>query len=57
MQTETLDTDNGTLTNYQTGETIRPATAEEREASLEAAKSDGGSGVIVVDGISCYVAD
>lgn len=44
----------GTLMSYDTAETIRPATAEEREASIEAAKRDGGAGVILVDGRSCY---
>lgn len=44
-----------TLTNYETGEAIRPATAEELAASIEAAKTDGGAGVIEVDGVSCYV--
>lgn len=43
-----------TLINYKTGETIRPATAAELSASIEAAKTDGGAGVIVVDGVSCY---
>ena len=46
----------GTLTDYATGESIRPALGSERAASIEAAKSDGGSGVIKVDGRSCYVA-
>ncbi len=47
--------DYGTLCDYQSGEALRPATTEERASSLDAAKSDGGSGVIVVDGRSCYV--
>ena len=47
----------GTLTDYQTGETIRRATPSERSASLAAAETDGGSGVIKVDGRSCFVAD
>ena len=53
-----IDADtHGTLTDYQTGESIRPATAAERAASLAAAKADGGAGVIRVDGRSVYVAD
>lgn len=45
----------GSLRDYRTGEYIRPATAEERAASLEAAEHDGGCGVIEVDGRSVYV--
>lgn len=44
-----------TLNNYKTGETIRAATIAEHEASRAAAETDGGAGVIVVDGVSCYV--
>lgn len=47
----------GTLHDYATGEDLRPATAAEAAASREAARSDGGSGVIQVAGRSCYVAD
>ena len=36
------------LTDYRTGETVREATDEEREASVEAARQDGGAGVITV---------
>ena len=43
-----------TLHDYKTGEAIRPATAAELAASIEAAKTDGGAGVIVVDGRSVY---
>jgi hypothetical protein len=46
-----------TLFNYSTGEEIREATAEELALSIEAAEIDGGSGVIEVDGESCYVVD
>lgn len=46
----------GTLCDYSTGEELRDATDDEYEASLRAADSDGGSGVITVDGRSCYVA-
>lgn len=48
-------TDHGTLMTYDTAETLRRATAEERAASIEAAKRDGGAGVVLVDGRSCYV--
>jgi len=43
------------LCNYTTGNVIRTATATEYRASLEAARVDGGAGVIEVDGESCYV--
>ena len=39
----------GDLHDYATGEYLRPATKEERTASRDAARSDGGSGVILVD--------
>ena len=47
----------GTLHDYDTAEAIRPATADELGASLEAARHDGGAGVIVVgeDERRCYV--
>ena len=48
-------TTSATLHDYKTGEAIRPATAAELAASIEAAKTDGGAGVITVDGKSCYV--
>lgn len=44
-----------TLRNYRTGEAIRPATDAELAASIAAAETDGGAGVIKVDGVSCYV--
>lgn len=47
--------DSSTLYDYQTGEAIRPATAAELAASIEAAEHDGGAGVIIIDGRSCYV--
>ena len=53
---ETLP-DYGSLNDYRTGEALRPATEEERDESVEAAKTDGGRGVISVDGRSCYVED
>lgn len=49
--------DHGALTDYATGESIRPATAEERKASLAAAELDNGVGAIKVDGRTVYVAD
>ena len=45
----------GRLCIYSTGLTLRAATEAERAASIAAAELDGGSGVIVVDGVSCYV--
>lgn len=46
-----------TLHDYSTGDYIRLATSEEQRASREAAVTDCGAGVIVVDGRSCYVVD
>jgi hypothetical protein len=46
-----------TLHDYATGEFLRDATVEEQAASIRAAESDGGAGVIVVNGRSCYVED
>ena len=43
------------LNDYKTGACIRVATKAESRASDAAAKTDGGIGVIVVDGLSCYV--
>jgi len=43
------------LLDYQTGEWIRDATAEELGESRAAAAIDGGAGVISVDGRSCWV--
>lgn len=51
------ETNHGTLCDYQTGEDIRPATREEHDASVVAAETDGGVGVIEVDGRSVYVRD
>lgn len=47
----------GTLRRYSDGSFIRPATEEERNASIRAARRDGGAGVILVDGARCYVED
>ena len=44
-----------TLHAYDTGEELRDATGEELAASVEAARHDGGAGVIRVDGRRCYV--
>lgn len=44
------------LYDYDTAAAIRPATAAEEAASIEAARHDGGRGVIEVDGRRCYVA-
>ncbi len=43
------------LCDYNTAETIRPASAEEAIESAEAAEGDGGRGVIEIDGRRCYV--
>ena len=45
----------GRLCIYSTGATVRAATEAERAESIAAAAHDGGSGVIIVDGVSCYV--
>ena len=45
----------GRLCIYSTGTTVRAATESERAASIAAAEHDGGAGVIIVDGVSCYV--
>lgn len=45
----------GTLYDYRSGEPLGDASKEEIEASLAAAKLDGGRGVIRVDGRACYV--
>ena len=57
MMTSTTTDTHGTLHDYDTGEALRPATAEEADASREAAARDGGAGVIDVDGRRCYVVD
>lgn len=50
-----LKTQPGTLHDYSTGEYLRDATQEETDESIAAARTDGGAGVILVDGRSCYV--
>lgn len=49
--------DYGTVFDYRTGEAIRPATAEDLELSLDAARFDGGAGCIMVEDRVCYVGD
>jgi len=44
-----------TLHQYDTGEELRDATPDEVVESVEAARHDGGAGVIEVDGVRCYV--
>jgi hypothetical protein len=51
MNTKTGDT----LHDLFSGDYIRQATPEEVAASIEAAQNDGGHGVILVNGRSCYV--
>ena len=43
------------LYDYKTGNIIRNATEAELQQSIEAAKHDGGAGVIKVEQVSCYV--
>lgn len=45
------------LINYKTGEVIRRATKQEQRESQAALLLDKGRGVIMVDGVSCYVED
>jgi hypothetical protein len=45
------------LHDYKSGEFLRFATLQELSASIEAAKTDGGAGVIVLDGRSVYVSE
>lgn len=47
--------DHGTLHNYDTGEALRPATAEELAASDAEMAAGRPEGVIIVDGRRCYV--
>ena len=44
-----------TLHRYEDGEELRDATPAELAESVEAARHDGGAGVIRVDGVRCYV--
>lgn len=43
------------LFNADTAQSIREATPDELQESLTAAESDGGRGIISVDGVRCYV--
>jgi hypothetical protein len=43
------------LISYSTNETLRTATIAEAIESLEAARADGGAGIIEADGAPCYV--
>ena len=43
------------LMDHQSGEMIRRATTAEETASIEAAKTDGGHGIIIVYGRNCFV--
>ena len=45
------------LFDYNTAEYIREATTAEVAESIAAAETDGGAGVIDVDGRHCYVAN
>jgi hypothetical protein len=45
------------LYDYRTGQRLRRATRKELQKSIEAAKHDGGAGVIQVDGRSCYATE
>ena len=57
MNAEALETpmNKPTLYNYKTGARVREATRKELAASKAAAQEDGGAGVIMVDGVPCYV--
>ena len=44
------------LYDYQTGDALRPTTEDELRSSIDAARQDGGAGVIEIDGRSCFVA-
>jgi len=52
---QAFDHSNGDLHDHKTGMYIRPATLVEAETSAVVAIIDGGHGIIVVNGISCYV--
>jgi hypothetical protein len=44
-----------TLHRYEDGTELRDATPAELAASVEAARHDGGAGIIEADGVRCYV--
>jgi hypothetical protein len=51
-----LDSENnGMLHDYKSGAAVRTATPKELADSIDAARRDGGAGVIDCDGRSCYV--
>lgn len=52
----THTTTEATLYNYLTGEAIRTATTAELAASVTAAESDSGAGVIEINGTAVYAA-
>lgn len=54
--TPDVDEESGALRRYDDASYIRPATREERAESLRAEQEEpGATGVIVVDGVRCYV--
>ena len=52
-----IDMSKPVLYRYHDATVLRNATTEELAASIEATKHDGGVGVIIVDGIDCYVTE
>lgn len=52
---EDIDHNGPVLYRYNDAVALRNATPAELAASQEAAESDGGAGVIEVDGVDCYV--
>jgi paraquat-inducible protein B len=53
--TTKIDMSKPVLYRYEDAQELRNATAEELAESIEAAKHDGGAGVITVDDVGCYV--
>ncbi|MCS6287745.1 MAG: hypothetical protein H8K10_02065 [Nitrospira sp.] len=53
----TINTSLPILYRYADAQALRNATAQELEASIEAATHDGGAGVITVEGVDCYVVE
>jgi len=43
------------LIDYESNMFLRVATEDEAQESIDAARLDGGAGVIIVGGVSCYV--
>lgn len=43
------------LCDHRSGDMIRLATQSEEDASIKAAKIDGGHGIILIDGRRCFV--